>query len=68
MPLITNEWQVFFLVLILFQWELDESIHLHVLSNYDRRASGSSTIDEKTTNFLPFIVLSSKSNNASERE
>ncbi|KVH99460.1 hypothetical protein Ccrd_022306 [Cynara cardunculus var. scolymus] len=31
MLLITNEWQVFFLVWILFQWELDESIHLHVL-------------------------------------
>ncbi|KAG4126693.1 hypothetical protein ERO13_D10G172250v2 [Gossypium hirsutum] len=31
MPLITNEWQVFFLVWILFQWELDESICLHVL-------------------------------------
>ncbi|TYI61751.1 hypothetical protein E1A91_D10G195700v1 [Gossypium mustelinum] len=31
MPLITNEWQVFFLVWILFQWELDESIRLHVL-------------------------------------
>ncbi|TYJ20804.1 hypothetical protein E1A91_A08G021700v1 [Gossypium mustelinum] len=31
MPLITNEWQVLFLVWILFQWELDESIRLHVL-------------------------------------
>lgn len=31
MPLITNEWQVLFLVWILFQWELDELIHLHVL-------------------------------------
>ncbi|KAG4212984.1 hypothetical protein ERO13_A01G021350v2 [Gossypium hirsutum] len=31
MPLITNKWQVLFLVWILFQWELDESIHLHVL-------------------------------------
>jgi len=31
MPLITNERQVLFLVRILFQWELDESIRLHVL-------------------------------------
>jgi hypothetical protein len=31
MLLITNEWQVLFLVWILFQWELDESIRLHVL-------------------------------------
>ena len=31
MLLITNEWKVLFLVWILFQWELDESIHLHVL-------------------------------------
>ncbi|KAF4347709.1 hypothetical protein F8388_002426 [Cannabis sativa] len=31
MPLITNEWQVLFLVWILFQWEPDESIRLHVL-------------------------------------
>ncbi|KAB2057914.1 hypothetical protein ERO13_A11G189033v2 [Gossypium hirsutum] len=31
MPLITNEWQVLFLVWILFQWELDESIRLYVL-------------------------------------
>ena len=26
-----HEWQVLFLVWILFQWELDESIRLHVL-------------------------------------
>uniref|UniRef100_A0A2C9WLN3 Uncharacterized protein n=1 Tax=Manihot esculenta TaxID=3983 RepID=A0A2C9WLN3_MANES len=31
MSLITNEWRVLFLVWILFQWELDESICLHVL-------------------------------------
>ncbi|KAF4399809.1 hypothetical protein G4B88_021023 [Cannabis sativa] len=31
MPLITNEWQVLFLVSILFQWEPYESIRLHVL-------------------------------------
>ncbi|TYJ10382.1 hypothetical protein E1A91_A11G204400v1 [Gossypium mustelinum] len=31
MPLITNEWQVLFLVWILFQWELDESIRLYIL-------------------------------------
>ncbi|GFP86128.1 30S ribosomal protein s7 chloroplastic [Phtheirospermum japonicum] len=31
MPLITNGWQVLFLVWMLFQWELDESIHLHIL-------------------------------------
>ncbi|KAI3812648.1 hypothetical protein L1987_17360 [Smallanthus sonchifolius] len=31
MPLITNEWQVLFLVWILFQWGLDEWIYLHVL-------------------------------------
>ena len=31
MPLITNEWQVLFLAWILFQWELDELIRLHVL-------------------------------------
>nr|YP_001152254.1 ORF60h [Pinus koraiensis]ABP35494.1 ORF60h [Pinus koraiensis] len=31
MPLITNEWQVLFLGLILSQWELDKSIHPHVL-------------------------------------
>ena len=31
MPPITNEWQVFFLVQILFQRELDELIRLRVL-------------------------------------
>jgi len=30
MLLITNEWQVFFLVWILFQWELDELIRLNL--------------------------------------
>lgn len=31
MFLITNEWRMLFLVRILFQWELDELIRLHVL-------------------------------------
>lgn len=31
MALITNEWQVLYLVWILFQWKFDELTYLHVL-------------------------------------